>query len=201
MATKVEICNLALGHLGIGKQIVTLDTEQSQEAIACRRFFDVTRDETLRDAAWPFARRRMTLAQIEEDPNDDWAYSYRYPTDCLMIRRIYSGIRTDDRQSRVSYEIASDDAGWLIFTDEDDAKVTYTTRYEDVAHYPPDFVMAMALRLAFNIAPWLTKGDPFGMGNRALQMYVQEISKARASAFNEEQPDENPFSEFTRARE
>lgn len=201
MASNTEICNIALSHVGVGKSIANLDTEQSQEAVVCRVFFETVRDAVLRDFAWPFASRTVAVGLIEEDPNDEWDYSYRYPTDCLSIRRVLSGVRNDTHQSRVPYKIAQDDDGRLIYCDTEDAEIEYTVRAEDPELYSPDFVMALSFRLAFYIAPRLTGGDPFGLGSRALKMYEYEISKAKASAANEEQYDNLPESEFIRTRE
>lgn len=201
MASDTEIANLALSHIGIGREIAALETEASEEAAACRRFFTTARDATFRDFPWPFAREFFTLGLVEEDPNDDWGYSYRYPSDCVQIHRILSGVRHDDRQTRVSYNVGQDSDGLLIFTDEEDAKIEYTKRVTDVERYPPDFIMAFSFRLAHLVAPRLTGGDPFKVGERALQMYLFEISRAQASSVNEQQVDEDRTSEFERTRE
>src|SRR5688572_11149621 len=111
MASETEIANLALSHLGVGKEIANLETERSQEAVACRRFYDTARDATLRDFSWPFATKIAVLGLIEADPNDEWDYSYRYPSDCLQLRRILSGVRNDTRDSRVPFKLAHDDSG------------------------------------------------------------------------------------------
>lgn len=39
MATKVEIWNMALSHLGVSKEVASV-TERSKEAEACNRFYD-----------------------------------------------------------------------------------------------------------------------------------------------------------------
>ncbi len=200
-SSKTEIANLALSHLGIGKEIGNIDTEKSSEASAIRRFFDIARDQALRDFWWPFAKRYTALGLVEESPNDEWGYSYRYPSDALAIRKVLSGIRNDTRQSRVTYEIASDDNGRLIYTDEEDANIKYTALITDVAHYPSDFVQALALRLASYTAPRLTDGDPFGLRETTLRLYIAELGFARSNAVNEEQPDEEPASEYIRFRD
>ena len=196
-----EICNLALTHLGSTVEIEDLDDEGSDEAIICRRVFANTRDAVLRDFHWPFATKIQALGLVEEDPNSEWAYSYRTPSDCLNVRRILSGIRNDSRQSRVPYRIGQDVQGELIFTDKEDAELEYTTRITDVVRFPADFVNALALRVAAYIAPKLTAGDPFKLGERALQLYLREISNAQANAANEEQAEEPVESEFIRGRE
>ena len=117
---------MALSHIGSAKDIANLDTDKSDEARACRRFFDVARDATLRDFAWPFAQRRAALGLIETFTDGEWTYSYRYPSTALKLHRILSGIRNDNRQSRASYEILKDDDGRLIYTDMENAEVEYT---------------------------------------------------------------------------
>lgn len=200
MASSTEICNLALSHIGISKTIASL-TERSQEAIACNLFYSKTRDMVLRDFSWPFAMTTVSLGLVEEDPNDEWAFSYRYPSDCLSFKRILSGVRNDTRQSRVPYKVRRDTTGLLIFTDMEDAVAEYVLREENAEVFPIDFANALAFRIAAYIAPGLTRGDPFKMGERALKMYEFEMSKARATAVNEEQDEEEPDSLFIRGRE
>lgn len=199
-ASEIAICNMALSHLGVAKEIANLETENSQEAAACRRFFAQARDNTLRDYPWPFATKIEALALVEEEPNDEWGYSYRVPSDFVRLRRILSGERNDTRQTRVSYRIVRDTAGLLIYTDQENAEIEYTIRETDPTRYPSDFVMALSLRLAAYIAPRLTGGDPFKLGERALQLHEYEIRKAQSSATIEEQADDNPDSEFIRER-
>lgn len=200
-SSSTEICNLALSHLGIGKQIANVETERSAEALACRRYYATARDVSLRDFPWPFATTIRALGLVEEDPNSEWGFSYRYPTDCVKLRRILSGVRNDTSQSRTPYKLARDSAGILIYSDMEDAEVEYTIRETIVGRYPPDFIMALSFRIAAYIAPSVTGGDPFKLGERALSLYTYELSKAEASGLNEEQPDQNPDSEFIRARD
>lgn len=200
MASKVEICNLALSHLAIGKEIANFETEKSEEANSCRRFYSIALETTLRDFPWSFTTNIAALALIKESPNDEWGYSYRYPSDCLNIRRILSGVRNDTRQSRVPYKIAQDASGLIIYTDQADAEIEYTVRAENPLFYPPDFVMAFSFYLAFLIAPRVSGGDQFKLGDRALKLYLIEIGKAVSRNVNEQQAEEDPDSEFIRER-
>lgn len=199
MASETEICNLALSHLGSGKEIANL-SERSQEAAACRRFYESSRDLVLREYHWPFARRIIAVGLVQQNPNSEWGFSYRYPSDCASIRRILSGLRTDNAASRVPFLIGQDADGQLIYTDQGSAEIEYTKKETNTDRYPPDFVMALSLRLAAYIAPRITAGDPFKMGARALQLYMQQIMTADATASNEEQIDIAPESEFIRDR-
>jgi len=200
MASPTEISNLAISHLGIAKVIGNLTTEHSAEAQKCRIFYEQSVKATLRDGYWPFARKFVTLALIEEDPTEEWAYSYQMPSDCLFFKRILSATRNDTRQSRVPYLVGHGDAGTLIYTDQNEAQAEYVVYVSDTNRYPTDFMMAVSFRLASYIAPALTGGDPFKLGARAYQAYQMEIGMARANSKNEEQVDEEPESEFTRSR-
>jgi hypothetical protein len=131
----------------------------------------------------------------------EWDFSYRYPSECLMLRRIQTDVRIDTHQSRIVFKLGRDSAGALIYTDEAEAKVEFTFREEDPGRYPADFILAFSFRLAVYAAPRLTGGDPFKLGGRALQLYLQEIEAAQASAGNEAVPDQLPDAEQIRARE
>jgi hypothetical protein len=201
MPSDTEIANLAISHLGVAKEIADLETEDSEEANTCRRFYTTALEATLRDLPWPFATKFIALALVEEDPTDEWDYSYRYPADCLKVRRILSGIRNDTRQSRAPYKISQDGSGRLILTDQQNAEIEYTVNETDEQKYPADFVLAFSFRLAMYAAARLTAGDPFKLKLEMEKSYRKELVMAGASAFTEEQIDEEPDSEYIRERE
>lgn len=201
MSSFTEMAQMALGHIGTGKTISDVDTEESEEARALRTFKEVALKRTMRAVPWSFLTKIADMELVEEDPNDEWAYSYRVPSDCLLFRKVQSGIRNESRQSRAPFRIASDSSGQLIFTDMEDGIGEYTAYVDDPTIYPPDFVMAFTYYWAFLVAARLTKGDPFKLGQRCYQLYEIEIANAIANMMNEQQPDELPDSEFIRSRE
>lgn len=192
---------MALSHLNFGKEIQNINSDSAAEAAACRRYYDDARDGALREFAWPFATKIATLGLIESDPNEEWDYSYRYPSDCIEVRRILSGARNDSRQTRVPFKQGLDSSGRLIFTDKENAQAEYTSRLDNPEIYPSDFVLAFSYYLAFLIAPRITAGDPFKLGPQSWQMYLMMVNKAKANSVNEEQPDELPQAEWIRDRE
>lgn len=147
-SSKVQISNLALRHLATAKSIASMD-EKSTEAIAMAQVYDQAKDEVLRDFPWPFAGRVVSLALVQNQPTPEWGFSYRYPADCIAIRRFlspgqiagpdpsawgyvqpmsaYQSGRIATPQSRVKYRIMSDDDGLLIFTDFAPVPATYDT--------------------------------------------------------------------------
>ena len=200
MATETEIANLALGHIAIGKTIANLD-EKSEEARTIKRIYDIAKNAVLRAFDWPFSTKILALSLVEEEPNTEWAYSYRYPSDCLKIRRILSGLRNDTHQSRSRYKISQDTAGKLIFSDEEDAEAEYTAGGLSQQFWPEDFKLAFSFYIAFLVAPTLTMGDPNKLGDRAFKLYEAMGTRAAANSANEEQPDEIPEAESIRARD
>src|SRR5690348_7183990 len=136
MARTVDICDLALSHLGIALR-ANLVTERSEAARACRAFYATARDQVLRDFPWPFATRTTDLALVTAQPTTEWAYAYRYPAAAVAFRRILTGAtRLDSQATRIPFRLARDDDGALVYTDQADAVGEWTERVEDAEQYP-----------------------------------------------------------------
>lgn len=200
MASLTEICNLALGHLGSSNTVANADTENSAEAKTFRRFYETVRNATLRDFNWPFATKFEALALIEEDPTEEWGFSYQYPTDCILMQRLLSGNRNESEAERIAYKIARIDDSKVILTDQQDATAQYTMLITDVNEFTPDFILALSFHLAFMMGPHIARSDS-KMIEAAERKYVNYISQARAQAYNEEQPDVLPEASYILARD
>lgn len=200
MARSTEICNLAISHLGVAKEIADVDTEQSQEATACRRFYDDALKLMFRNFAWGFATKIAALALVEEDPNDEWLFSYAYPTNCARLNKIQSGTVFDTRASRIDYRIANNETQRVIFTNQEDATAEYVELTEDDNLYPVDFKMAFSYLLAALVAARLTKGDPFKIKNEMFERFRSMLTEAKSNGLNEEQWPQEPEGEFLRSR-
>lgn len=200
--SKTGICNMALRHVGVSLTIANIDlaTERSNQARACRDFYETALDEVLRDFDWSFARRPSPatgLSLVANTPSTEWLYSYRLPADTVAVRRVVSGlgVRYDTALGRIPFALYADDTGPLLFTDFQSLAtlplvVVYTTRVTDVTKYPADFAQSLALLLAGYIAPSLTQGDELKLSERALQKYQWRLARAQTNAANEEQPDQ-----------
>jgi hypothetical protein len=195
------MANLAISHLGQGKEIANIDTEKSSEAATMRRYQPVVIEMFLKNFPYSFCNVTETLNLVESDPNDEWGYSYRFPTDCLKPIRILSGLRNDTRQSRVPYKIGKDDQGELIYTDTESAQLEYIQFVDDPSKYPIDVFLAMSYLLAGMAAPRICGEDPFKMGDKAMKMYQYFKGQADAADVNDQQQEEPPEAEAIRARE
>lgn len=198
--TKEQLCNLALGHLGVTKFIVDLaaETGRSNEATVMNLYYDPAVEFVLEDYPWPELTKYVTLGLVEADPNDDWLYSYRYPSDCIFARRISTSIGRVD-PNPPPFETGVDDQGRLIYTDTADAILEYTLLPESPALFRPTLGMAISWWLAGLACPGLAKKKE--LADRCMKMYVALKSTAQARAGNEQQQSVEPESEMIRARE
>lgn len=205
MATTTEICNMALSHLGVGKDVSNVDTEKSNEARAFNRFYPTAIEAMLRDFPWPFAIKMATLALVEDNQDEsdilsEWEFSYQYPADCVEAKRIVSMHTTDNRQSRIPYRIITGASGPLILSNWPNAVLEYAGLLPTTALFPADFTLALSYRMACYMAARVTGGDPFKLAPRCMQAYQIELASARANAANEEQSDQIPEAEMIRIR-
>lgn len=191
----LDLCNQALSNCGISRLISNVN-ENSKEAAMCRLWLATTKEQALAEFPWPFADTYVGLGQVATAPNDDWGYSYRYPSDCVVLRRLVNGDRSGPGSP---CRIGSDATGLLIFTNDSPATALYTRRITDASFYPIDFGQAVAWRLAYNIAEPLSAAA----GKRAACWtgYLQVVEHARATAYNEGTSDPAPDSEFITCRD
>jgi hypothetical protein len=212
--SKATICNLALAHVGNTKGISNIDTDTSVEANMCRLFYDQCLLDMFESFQWPFARTRAELGLVEEDPTPNWKYSYRMPADAGRMIAIgdtnlfiawdfnWAGNWTDNGMGLMKiplplYEIVSDNAGKLIYTQIADAVIYYERRVTNPTLWPVSFANALAWRLAAEIALPLSR-DP-KIAQNAERKYELEISRAYAAQLNESPTEVLEDSEITRA--
>jgi hypothetical protein len=186
MASEVDICNLALSHIGASATISSL-TEQSEEAFHCNLLYADARDALLRAYPWGFSTRHLALSDVG-DPPGNWSYRYSYPNDCLFAREI---LQTTSGGDPIDFEIALGDAynARVILTDQETATLIYTYKATNTLVFDSLFIIALAWRLASEIAMPLTR-DEKRMKN-AYEMYITTLSEAKTFNANESQIDRN----------
>lgn len=116
MNTATEIANLALRHLGTGKQISDIDADTSDEAKILNSIFYFWMDTVLRGYNWNFATVYLNTPPIICYPNQAWNFAYRYPADCFFLRRFWNGTHLDDRTNVIPYAFTNDAQGRQILS-------------------------------------------------------------------------------------
>lgn len=197
MASEIDICNLALSHLGDTATVASLDPpEGSVQAEHCARFYSIARDSLLEMHPWGFATRRIQLAQLGTGW-PEWDYSYAQPSDALNIIAVLPPDATDDYSQGLSNvplsaggsyvpkafscEIDSNGAD-VIYTDQEDAVLRYTALVSDTTKFSPLFVMTLSWHLASMLAGPIIKGDAGAAeAKRCASMMQAFLSKATES--------------------
>lgn len=197
MASVVQICNMALSHIGSEARVSSISPpDGSVEAGHCATFYDVARTEMLEPGNWAFSLKRVSLAQVT-NPSTVWAYAYSKPSNCLRALRIlrpsiavtvftqdlYAQPHTDDRDS-APFDIE----GEVILTNEPDAVLAYVQDVTDSTKFPASFTSALSYLLGSYLAGPIIKGNEGirigdAMRQRALGMSdVSATASANASS-------------------
>lgn len=204
-AADIDVANEALGLIGSSKEIQNLETDKSNEARACNRFFATCRDLVLRDFPWPRLKVVEALALVGTDPVPQWGYSYRMPAHAAQILRlqINASPRTDNSDSRIPYELGRDDTGGLIYSDyttDDGLAAKYIYHETSLAKWTPDMVEVLTQLLASKIGPRF--GPEAAKLAKACSVdYQTRRYLARAQALNEEAPDPAGDGDIVRSRD
>lgn len=193
--TEVFVCNLALGHIGIGQTIADL-AASSHIARACSAVFDHAREEVLERFPWPMISRRVTLNLIEEDPNTEWARSYEYPNGCIAVRRLVTG--SLPQAEGAPFEVAQTAAdGRVIYTDQESAIAEVSYWFDNPGEWPSYLAKAISWNLATYICGPLGKG---GQRPECVAGFESAITNAAGLAAREKQNHPRPPSSYTACR-
>jgi hypothetical protein len=164
MPSVVDICNLALSHLGDRATLSSIDPpEGSSQADHCAQFWPIARDEALASADWRFASHVEAVTQLDDSiqNNPSWLYAYALPTDFLVAREMVYAEGTlfvlDPREP--NFEGGTIDSGQnVLFTNLEDLSLRYTRKVVDPSKYSPKFVTAVSYLLASYLAGPVVKG-------------------------------------------
>ena len=175
MPSVVEICNLALAHIGQGS-INSLD-EESAQAEQCNLFYTNTRDKLLRQFPWNFSTQSILLALVDTTI-PGWDYVYQHPATALWIRKVYTADDTDPEIPN-EYEITSTGTEKYVCCDIEDAYAKCTIKVEDPTLYDPAFVDVLAYKLALDLIMPLTESS--SRTQEIMQKYQYALSEAMLS--------------------
>ena len=203
MATEVDICNLALAHLGDDATIASLSPpEGSAQAEKAARFYPIARNTLLEMHTWNFASKRGNLA-LTTNSLDQWDYAYVAPADMMSPVAVISPTAQNDYATRMSAGdtpggITSNYAptivagqytpqqfsleGDLIYTNQENAMLRYQAFITDPSLFSPLFVITLSWHLASMLAGPVIKGDQGAAeAKRSSQMMVNYLNSAKQS--------------------
>ena len=161
MPSDVDIASNALHE--IGEKSITSFDDDSDRARLVKRFYDMTRDATLRAHPWNFAVTRRALAQESAAPIFEYDFAYALPTDpyCLRVLRTHW---TPGYPWKIE--------GRLLLTDKDSVSILYVARITDPEKFDTLFTEAFTTRLASKLSIPVT-----GQTRLALDLFTLSMNK------------------------
>lgn len=211
MASAVDICNLALAHLGDNATVSSIDPpEGSAQAEHCARFYLIARDSLLEMHTWNFSMRRVALAQVTQTW-PEWVYAYALPSNIINVLSVLPEDASDDYAARFvpsdtpvfahnyspviaagryvpqPYTIETQtDGTQILYTNMENAVLRYTFHVDDPAQFSPLFTITLSWYLASMLAGPIIKGDAGAAeAKRCQQMMAVYLQQARASDSNQ----------------
>lgn len=198
MASEVEICNLALAHIGDSATVASINPpEGSAQAEHCARFYPIARDMLLEAHDWNFATKRISPAQLTSGTSA-WLYAYAMPADALKITSVLPPSLSDDYVSSIQSNVfdapvaeyapqpfcieLDENNNLVIYTDQATPIIRYRARVNDTTRFSPLFTMALSYQLASMLAGPVIKGDVGAVeAKRCAQLALTLLANAKAS--------------------
>lgn len=159
MATKVDICNMALATLGDTATVTSIDPpEGSAQADHCARFYPIALRDLLTAFPWRFATKRAKLAKVAADVvgEEDTKHYFALPSDCLRVLNLEDKA---DHNEKVPFAIEYFNRQKMIVTSVEEPWLRYITSEVDEALFSTPFTSALVHRLASFLAGPLVPGS------------------------------------------
>jgi hypothetical protein len=196
MISVVQICNLALSH--IGQRPIVAITDNSNEARKCLLNYEFARDSVLRAHDWNFATTIESLATIADETIPGWDFLYMRPAHCLYIRKIYNDSTVKDARSTEFKEVKTSTNLKAIACNIAEAYAEFTHITTDPNDFDSNFVEALTFKLASLLTKAIT-GD-IALGDKMEGRYLSVISDARRVNSSERNVRTEPFNSYIDAR-
>lgn len=214
MASEIDICNLALSHIGdVASVSAITPPDGSVQSEHCARFYPIARDMVVESHNWNFALRRAPLSLLATTglPHG-WSFQYAHPN-CLKVVAVYpadtdsatpsgtifEGAEFAARMGRMfPFTIESLTTGArVIYSNVEDATVLYVARITDTTRFGPHVVNAMSRLLASFVAGPIIKGEKgTKVAEKQLAIYEQ-VALPKAQRLDATQGHDESYENFT----
>lgn len=196
MASSVDVCNLALTHIGqVGRVTAIAPADGSAEAELCAKYFPLALRDVAEMVNWSFATKCVALTLVADGERFGWDYCYAIPADCARILSIFPdgmGSQYDDLGVKFVLELDEDDVR-RIYTNQVEAVARYVAYLDDPTTASSLFVHALSWHLASMLAGPIIKGDVGAAETkRCAQMASYYMGRAAAADGNQRKVDTVP---------
>ncbi len=182
MASEIDICNLALGHLADDAEVASISPpDGSAQASHCKRLYPIARDALLALHDWTFATGRETgLAEITS-PSDGYAFAYTVPTGVIRpIKAMLEG-EADETGEGVKFKVEEDKT---ILSNEPIGTLLVVRRIIDTNKFSPLFVTCLSWLLASYLAGPVLKEMSGSTAAAMAKKFEMELARASGNDAN-----------------
>jgi len=148
MSTAIEIWNAAMMKIGADRITAAgLDPEAQMEAALAATIYPTEKRGFLRSYAWNCAVRRQTLAQLSEQPANQFKYAYALPDDCLRVIEVRTGdmaLQNYNGEGVRAYTIE----GKKVLTNQAGIVARYVKDIDE-SEFGPHMIEALVAKLSF----------------------------------------------------
>lgn len=155
VTSKVDLCNMAVGHLGNYGTISNIDTPSDDKEVTFALWYDISRQNYLKMSMPNFALDRRVVSKVVKPPpfGIDLGYqnAYEYPSDCLKVLGIGE---VKDKENNFAIE------GKDIWTDQvydTGLPLRFIKDITDVTMMSPEFKLNFSIFLASNVCMDITQ--------------------------------------------
>lgn len=194
MSSEVDICNLALSHLGDEAQVIAITPpDGTMQAALCGRFYPLARNVLLELYAWPFATKRVAVAQVDNPSPDDWQYAYALPSTCIRpLAALYPGVAaqslSNDAPDLGSFPYiveTGQDGKAILYTNVQATVLRYIDLVTDTQRFTPGFTVSLSRLLAAYLSGPILKGATgMKVAQDQLKWFDLEYRRAAAASAN-----------------
>ena len=191
MASVVQICNMALSHIGSDARVSAISPpDGSVEAGHCATFYDLARTELLEPGNYRFSLARAALAEVTNE-SDTWAYAYALPSDCLRPLRVLrptGGLTVFNLDDNYVAHVDDHDSapfdveGQVLFSNEPDAVLVFVRDVTDTTKFTASFTSALSFNLAGYLAGPIVKGNEGAKLGDAMRQRAFSAAEMSATA-------------------
>lgn len=180
MASVVDICNLALSHLGDSANVAAISPpDGSAQAAHCARVYPISRDQILESHPWGFATQRIVATPVTNSLTS-WGYAYALPSNCIRLISVLPQSATDDTATD-DFIVETDSAGnGVVYCNVLNATLRFIVRVTDTTKFSTLFTVALSRLMASYLAGPVLKGKVGASASQAmLQIYDTDLGKAK----------------------
>lgn len=213
MASVVDICNLALAHLGDDARITSISPpDGSQQAAHCQRFYPIARDGLLEMHNWRFATKRASLALLDTDELPvEWGFAYGYPA-CIKIVSVHFPDEVASAPTGAIFDATEfisvpkaqaftvetlSDGTQVIFTNVENASARFIANVTDTTKFSPLFIIGLSHLLAAYLAGPIIKGEAGMKIARSHLEWFERLAGPRAQASDARVGKDDSYMNFT----